>query len=452
MESPPRSDLPNEENPVQPGEPHSADTNDRPITPEDLGLQPDYEDRHIPHLHALRHAAVEALDREMAFMILHRDQPQKIVERLDKLADVARAACQVQGPHQAKAVRLGLELQLGYWLAANKVDDWFHLIMPMLDAAVKMEEPDLQSRVYHMFSIFLYVCREKPGALQIMLDNAMEYAVEAGRDDLRLLIRAESFNARAYSLNVEEARSEADAICMEARRLTYRYAEAMAYVALARNLSARHVYAELFAYAQQAFILFASINVMGQAGAAVMLMLPSVVQIGTSVYYARLMSYLDNLSRQTAIPFLQANTAFFQARSHYERHDYDQARRSIFDAWRWYHAAHHRPGLKRCTHMLGLIQTRRGRWAMAERHLLAAYQYYARVGEKTYAADACYALAFVPYKQGDLPRARPLLVEAQAIARQLPEAPVRDRLISTIQVDIDDIDRRLSEAQPDGAL
>ncbi|RPI99847.1 MAG: hypothetical protein EHM39_05810, partial [Chloroflexi bacterium] len=380
------------------------------------------------------------------------DQPQKIIERLDKLADVARAACLILGPHQAKAVRLGLELHLRYWLGANKVDGWFHLIMPMLDAAVKMEEPDLQSRVYHMFSIFLYVCREKPGALQIMLDNAMEYAAEAKREDLRLLIRAESFNARAQAMSAEEASNEADAICKEARRLNYTYAEAMGYVALARNYLARRLYAESFAYAQQAFILFASLNVMGQAGAAVMFMLPSVRQIGTSDYHAHLSAYLEKLSQQTAIPFLQAIMSFFQARGLYERGDCEQARRSLLDAWRYYHAAHHRSGLKRCTHMLGLIQTRRGRWAIAERHLRAAHQYYSRVGEQTYAADAFYALAFVPYMQGDFPRARSLLIEAQAIARQLPEAQVRDRLISTIQVDIDDIDRRMRHVQPDGAL
>jgi hypothetical protein len=99
--------------------------------------------------------------------------------------------------------------------------------------------------------------------------------------------------------------------------------------------------------------------------------------------------------------------------------------------------------------MLGLIQTRRSRWAIATRHLDAAYHYYTRVGEQTYAADTFYALAFVPYQQGDLQRARPLLVEAQAKARQLAEAPVRDRLIRTIQVDIDEIDRRMNETQPD---
>jgi hypothetical protein len=421
--------------------------NDGPIPPEGLGLPEDYEPKYIPKLSDLKRAAVEALDREIAFFMLNLEEPDEIVGRLDKMAAVVLAACNVEGEHQAKAIKLGLELRQRYWLAANKMDDWVNLIMPMLKTALEIKDRELQSRLYHTWSVYLYVARDRPSAVHNALESASDYAEDSGRADLKLLVHVERLKADVLKMSLADIQAEADAIMAEAKQMKYDYVQARAYLLLGRAFSSKGLYNESFSYAQQALILFTSMHVMALAGEGVILMLGSLnYQSGfSSTYRTRLLDYLETLSRSTANnPILAAAQAYFQGVEYYHLEQYDRSREAILRARQRYATAHYRPSLKRCAHMLGLIETKRRRWALAEWHLTTAYAYYTNAGETTYAAQTEYALASIPFERQDWVAARSALAAARATAEQLPEGDARDRLIDLIDVDIADVERHLT--------
>jgi hypothetical protein len=421
--------------------------NDGPVTPEELGLPPDYNPQFIPKLSELKRAAVEALDRETTFLMLHHEEPEKIVERLDKMAAVALAACKIEGEHQVKAIKLGLELRQEYWMAANKLDAWVDLIMPMLKTALEIKDRELQSRLYHAWSVYLYVARDRASAVQNALESASDYADDSGRADLKLLVRVERLNANVLKMNLSDVQAEAAAILAEAKQTRYDYVQARAYLLLGRAFSSKALYKEAFSYAQQALLLFTSIHVMALAGEGVILMLGSLnYRPGySSTYRALLMDYLETLSRHTANnPILAAAQAYFQGVEYYHLEHYDRAREFILRARERYVMAHYRPSLRRCAHMLGLIQTKRRRWEIAAWHLSTARTYYEKVGEKTNAVQTEYALASIPFEQQDWSTARSELVAARAAVLKLPDGAVRDRLISLIEADITEAERHLT--------
>ncbi len=418
--------------------------NDGPIPPEELGLPPDYEPKFIPKLSELKRAAVEALDRETAFFVLNREDQEQIVERLDKIAAVVLAACKVEGEHQAKAIKLGLELGQQYWLAANRFNAWVDLIMPLLKTALEIKDRELQSRLYHAWSVYLHIARDRPSAVDSALEAASDYADDSGRADLKLLARVERLNANVLKMNLSDIQSEAAVILTEAKQTQYDYVQARAYLLLGRAYSSKGLHREAFSYAQQALPLFTAIHVLALAGECVIIMLGNLnYRPGYSpVYHASLMDYLDTLSRQTAHnPILAAAQAYYQGVEYYHLENYDRAREFILRARQRYALALYRPSLTRCAHMLGLIQTKRRRWTTAVWHLETARTTYVNAGEKMNAAQAEYALASIPFEQQDWVTARSALAAALSTAQELPESAARNRLISLIEADITETER-----------
>jgi hypothetical protein len=356
-----------------------------------------------------------------------------------------RAACNVEGEHQAKAIKLGLELRHQYWMAANKLDAWVNLIMPLLKTALEIKDRELQSRLYLTWSAYLSIASSP--AIQNALEAASDYADDSGRADLGLLVRVERLNANVLKMNLSDIQAEAAAVLAEAKQTRYDYVQARAYLLLARAFSSKALFVEAFPYAQQALVLFTSIHVMALAGESVILMLGSLnYRSGySSTYRALLMDYLETLSRYTANnPILAAALAYFQGVQYYHLEDYDRAREFILRARQCYITAHYRPSVWRCAHMLGLIQTKRRRWVIAAWHLSTAHTYYKNAGEKTNAVQTEYALASIPFEQQDWPAARSALVAARESALNLPDGAVRDRLIALIEEDITVAERHLT--------
>ena len=420
---------------------------DGPVPPDELGLPPDYEPKYIPKLSELKRAAVEALDRETAFFVLNREEPDKIVERLDKIAAVVLAACKIEGEHQVKAIKLGLELRQQYWMAANRLNAWVDLIMPLLKTALEIKDRELQSRLYHAWSVYLYVARDRTSAVDNALESASDYADDSGRVDLKLLVRVEQLNANILKMNLSDVQTEAAVILSEAKQTNYDYVQARAYLLLGRACSSKGLHREAFSYAQQALLLFISIHVMALAGECVILMLGSLnYRPGySSVYRAYLMDYLETLARHTAHnPILAAAQAYFQGVEYYHLEHYDRAREFILCARQRYVTAHYRPSLRRCAHMLGLIQTKRRRWTTAVWHLETAHTTYVNAGEKMNAAQTEYALASIPFEQQDWLTARSALAAALSTAQKLPESAARDRLISLIEADMTETERHMT--------
>jgi hypothetical protein len=418
---------------------------DEPIKPGDIGLPPDYDPRYIPTGDDLQRAAVQALHRETSFVVLNRDTPQAIVDRLGEIAGVVLAASQVTGEHQAKAVRLGLALELEYWLARDDLDTWPDLIVPLLKTSLEIGDHELQSRIYRAWSIYLFVSRNRTKAARALV-AALDYAGDAGREDLKLLIRAEHFNLRVPEMSLDEARAEADALLAEARRLSYTYIQGRVYFSLARAYQFAALPKETFQYAQQALMTFVEWDVIGLAGECIGAMLNSLYyrDAHLDVYASRLRAYLDMLGQSSASPFFQAVACYNQGFSLYHRANYDQSRAYVLKAWVRYRALKYRESLERVKHMLGLIQIKRHRWGTAERHLRAALAYYEQAGQAVYTVHARHALAFIPYEQGDFAPALEALEAVLVQAQALPDKAAREWLVQLIATDIEDARQKLN--------
>jgi hypothetical protein len=414
-----------------------------------LGLPDEWAFEVIPTLSDLQRAALHALHREISFLLLHQDEPEKIAERLDEMADIARAASQVAGPHQAKAIRLGLELRLEYWLARNKLDDWVDLIMPLLKTALEIKDRELQSLIYRAWGIFLFYAQQHPGA-DNALEAALDYADEAGWDDLKLLARAERFNLNVLSLPLDEAQFQAEALIADARHLKYALVQGRAYYSLARAYQKASSPAEIFMYAQQALAIFIPEKAIALAGQCVAYMLGglSYQPDHSPSYLSDLLAYLEALAQRSVDPLFQAMACYGQGCDFYYRQDYDRAREYIIGAWWNYRAIRFRSYLFVVRHMLGLVQMMRHQWPVAERHLRAAYAHYAETGDTMQAVHAQHALAYIPVEQGDLRRGLGALKAALRVAEDLPPQPGREHLLKVIQDDCADVEKQLRDSGP----
>lgn len=414
----------------------------------DLGLPEDYDhelhSKYIPTHAELQKAARDALDREYAFMILNKGEPEKIAGRLEKIAGIALAASQVDGSHQAKAIRLGLELELQYWLARNKVDEWVKLISPMIITALRIGDHELQSRIYQAWSIYAFTSRDQARAEQT-LTVALECADDAGREDVRLLVRVERYNVDVLGMSLEQAHAEGNAILAEARRLNYTFVQAKVYYALAKAYQRVALRGEVFNYAQQALVYLMQDDVIGLAGPCVSAMFNSLHQQNdyAAPYASLLLAYLEKLAQRSVNPYFQAAIYYAQVLKLYHRGDYDLAREFALKAWGKYRVVNYQASIKRVQHMLGMIQAKRHQWRMAERHLDAARKYYELTGDEVYAVHARHALAYLLYEQHDFRRALAALEEVSRIAETISERPARDQLVRQVGDDIEDVKRKL---------
>jgi len=248
-------------------------------------------------------------------------------------------------------------------------------------------------------------------------------------------------------MSLNEAWAEAETLLAGARRLNYAYILGRVYFSLARAYQIAALPKDTFQYAQQALVIFLQWDVIGLAGECVGAMLNSLYYQDAHLdhYASRLLATLETLGRSSASPFFQAVACYNQGLRLYHRADYERAREQVLRAWFTYRALKYRESIERVRHMLGLIQIKRHRWATAERHLKAACAYYERAGQAAYVVHAHHALAFIPYEQGDLPRALEALEAVLVQAQTLPEKATREWLVRLVSADIDDVRHRLND-------
>jgi tetratricopeptide (TPR) repeat protein len=408
-----------------------------------LGLPPDYNHKrhahYIPTHSDLQRAAVYALDEWTAFLVLHHDTPAVIADRLTELADIVKAICAIDGDHRARAVRLGLELDHHYWWSQNKADEMPGLILFMLSTALDIGDQRLLSRVYRMWSVYLYLAQDQPKSKKA-LDMALEYADDSGREDLALLARIERFNLEAALIELDEAEIRANELLVEARRLHYTYAQGRIYLSLARAYHRATVSHMTFMYAQQALTIFVQESQPDLAGQAVDEMLGSLQQQrGSSpVFTSNLLAYLEHLLEACVNPWFQASTYYHQAVQSHIQKDYDRARAYVLKAWMHYRIIRQPESCISAVHMLGLIQTKRQRWNIAARHLKTAADFYQKMNNAVMSVHIHHALAYIPFEQGDFRRAVDQLETVLVQAEALPEEAARERLVGLICGDMEE--------------
>ncbi len=416
--------------------------------PEDLGLPDDYDherdSRYIPSPEDLRQAAMDALDREFSFLILNKERPERIVERLDEITDIVLAASEVTGNHQERAIRLGLALELQYWLASGKLVAWKSLVTSLLMAALRLRNYELQSRIYQAWGMYSMIVGESSRADTALL-NALECADDSNREDIRLLMQAEYFRLKSLGMGLDTALAEAQSILAEARRLKYYYVQGQTYVSLAHVCRRASYLEQAFAYAQQALIFGAQEEDFVLQNQATSIMLGILMRLNdhSRSYCARLLANLDTLTQRTVNPWLKFLVQHQNAVDYYHRAEYDQARRSALRAWAI--ARQVKVGLEgiRSKHMLGLIQSKRHCWRLAQDHLEASRVWYEGRGRIGASFDVRHAQEFLLYEQGDAAGAVAGLEKLLDDVQKWEDGgQARELLISNIQHDIDSINGR----------
>lgn len=444
------SDFPEKENESMPNDDLNA-----PITFEGLGLPKDYDherdSKYIPSTTDLQRAAINALHRETAFVVYHQNQPARIVERLEELAEVARVAANVKGDHQAKAIRLGLALKVEYWWGCNKLSKWKDLVAPMLIKALELRNYELESEIYRAWATYLYItARDDIEAARNAIVAAEDYAHDSGRADLQLLMRAERFNIDVGPMSLDQARAQAAGILAEARGMGFHFVRARVYDSLVRAARKVDLGVDVFNYAQQALVIYAHEEEYGLVAPCISAMFYSVHRShdGTGDYGEQLLVFLDALAQRSVSPYIQAGFYYAHALRRFQFGEYDSAREYTLKAWLKYRMIGFRPSLVRVRHMLGLIETKRHEWRSAERHLTACRDYYDQTGDSVYAVHVRHALAFLVYEQGDFPRALAQLEAALCDAQRLEEPGSRKALSDLITSDIDDARQRIAGDVP----
>lgn len=415
----------------------------------DLGLPDDWEQKYIPTEAELQKAAVRRLDDEIAFVLLHKqNDPQAIADRLEEIADIARVTSFIKGEHQARGIRLGLALELKYWLMRDMVDQWIHLLMPLISVAIDLKDAELEAEVFYAWGLYHYYIsyEQKPDAPKkdapsTMLDIALKYAEASQNEGLRLLARAERFNVKVLRMSLDEARMEADAILARARAINFPYITGRIYFSLARRCHSEGNFINMFEYAQHSIGYFCKQNQVLFAGRAVSLMMSALhPEDGHGHVYRRLLvDYLLKLAQKSDSPRFQATAFQQQARQFFYEENYEQARIYLLKAQQRYRSIHVTSERARIGHMLGMIQTHRRRLGVAECYLKAAIRRYEDRGQEFWKVTAHYALALVPGEVGDKTLTLRRLGEVRDMAQALP-VEKHNGLVKMIQAKIDEVE------------
>ncbi|NDJ78188.1 MAG: hypothetical protein GYB65_18210 [Chloroflexi bacterium] len=378
------------------------------------------------------------MHEKTALLLLHKDDPEVVLRELENIAEIIRLSSQIEGEHQAKAIRLGLDLTLEYWLQTNRMDDWLELIVLLLSAARDIKDDSLRSQVFQAWGVYLYMTQQSSRAVKA-LEAALATAQEAGRKDLELLIKAERFNVESTDLPREKLDQTAQQLLDDARQLNHVYVRGRIYLSLARAYRKAGLTDDIFIFAQQALLCFNHEQAWAMAGAAINLMLGSLQSAphACEQYIQRLLAYLTQLADSSINPRFKASTCYHHALRSFHHGCYDDARRHILQARRHYRSINDANNLISTQHMLGLIQTKRHCWNLAESYLSAAAAYYRRQGETVWELHAHNAIACIPLEQGYYDQA---LDQLQVLLRQAWELNKQepcDDLCAAIQRDID---------------
>jgi tetratricopeptide (TPR) repeat protein len=433
-------------------EDRSEDHNDTqpPEDLPDLNLPEDYDERFVPTPEELQQAALNALHDKQARLLLSQENPDYVVDHLDDFTELIHAASQLKGEHQAKAILLGLALELQYWVKNNRLDDWIHLILPLLSTARDIEDDTLYSRLYQTWGIYLYMTHKPSGAIKAM-EVALETAEDAGNKPLGLSIRVEQFNIEARHMFLEEVQRKAAQLLDEARGMDRPYLMGRVFLTLARAHNEVPNRAQVFDYAQQALVYFLDLNIYGMAASAMNLMM-SALQTQVSyiaTYRQRQMDLFESLVQRSANPRFKAAMFYQRALEHFHVGHYNDARRSALRARLEYLAIDDLENVAGLSHLLGKIQSKRHCWHLARRHLDRAITLYAEQKRASWVVHAHNERAYIHYEQGNYRRAVAALQRVLDMAHQLSDPEQRAHLIRVIQNDIDAAQRQLRETQPE---
>ncbi|MBI5957141.1 MAG: hypothetical protein HY866_00300 [Chloroflexi bacterium] len=420
---------------------------DEPDESEPEHDEEDHDDENASHLDDPLYPPIKRLHEATAFVILHQKDPWEIARRLDPIANAIRESSQIPGLHQAKALQLALELGAPYWLSTKRLNDWIDLISPLVRVAMSSVRDDaLSTRFFQAFGIFQSFAATQEKAETTLL-QALEFAKDARREDLQLMVRATKLNMNAFRVPLEDIETEAQSILTEARRLKYSYVMGRVYLTLARTIAfCCQSDQRLFEYAQQAFILMRAENDMGLGWQALSMMIGQLQRQNdhSPKYRFQLLTQMGQLEECTIYPWFQATLYHLWSIFYFHQGDYEKARFYSLKAFAHCRAFELKSDKFYIRHQFAMIQSKRHRWKAAERHLRACAKHYKNTGSKNLAFNLDYIIAYMPLEQNDPARALSLLWALRRRVRHEIDNPVSQAdLIYQISKDIKEAIRRL---------
>ncbi len=414
----------------------------------DLGLFPGYDPAQIPHDEQLAQVADNIYDEWLSFISRNRQSPQKILNLLETISDYVIASVNTPGDHQEKIVRLGLSLRSDYWLSRGMWKPWRDTLMPVLKIALSFPNYELVAEAYRQWGIFLYLSSAQDGSQQAF-NAAIEYAETSKDPRLVLMAHAERFNAQAAYLSRSEAETQASAILDKARGQKNVFVMGRVYLTLARAYAHQNLYTENFMAAQQAFLYFAKAGNSEYVLSALNQMISALsyqYQDTYSPHYKKhLLHVYRVVAKNSASPHFQANFYHYQGFLCFQKQDYKQARSYIIRAWSKQRSLRQHFNCAIEIHMLGMIESKRKNWLLAEQFFTTAIKRYHKLGNQVKGVQARYARAYLSFEKQDFEAAVSQLEAVLPFARQIEERAVREQLIADIQADIEAAHRNLAQ-------
>lgn len=396
-------------------------TDDGRFDGDDNGLPPEWDPKMIPDGDELARAALEALHREVSFVLLHGDDPQAIVARLSRMDDMVRAALTVRGTytaHLTEAIRFALALDWPIWMASRQFQAWQNTILLMLSTVRDLGDQQLQSRIFRAWGIFLLLSRKHDGA-RIALDGAIKDLEGLDRDDLQLLMRAERFNLDAEYETPDTLQAQSAELLAAADRLNFRYIKGRVYFSLARACGRTRDLRSAFMYAQQALVYFLSEADSGLAmqSLGTMIMVCQRLWATRGDLILRLLVFTERVVKHDQNSWYWSRIYHEYSVQYFHRAQYDQAITYALRAQEKYAALEDTLGIAWMQHQMGLIRTRQEAWQLAENHFARAADLYSQVDDHHALASVNHARGWNLYKQGRFQEALASLEETLAFAR-----------------------------------
>ncbi len=424
-----------------------------------------FRDANEPPYHdeTLLRAVELIIDRLRALLLLHRDEPQAIVDALEDMARAVNAAVAHNSKLRPKVVRLGLQLEPRYWVASGHLKEGFAFFGHLFSRARDIGDPQLWSEVLMQWGRYQFLVLSRETG-QMVFEWALEKLAETQQDspDLRLLLQEEIFNARALALSSEAAETQAAALLQEATRLKMPYIKGRVYYSLARHYQRKGDRKRAFECAQQSLCYFYPDRTLEMATQALGSMYINVAAEQEEAdsperpYAERLLVAWEQFVARNLVPWHRAAVLHAQARQLYLRGHYDRACQLVLRAWRAYCRLSDRVGKAQMRHMLGLICTKKAEWERAAHYLRTAQQRYEALGETEHALHAQHAAAYMLMERAEQEPARELarmyLLRAQerllatrnAIEERVRDPDVRTRMARLVDEDIAAVKRRLA--------
>ncbi len=406
-----------------------------------------------------------AIHNIRATFIGNHDTPEVIVQELDKISRVIKAAVALKSPFLPQIIRLALKLEPRYWMAAGQAKKGMYFFEHLWPHVRDFGDKQLWSEFFTAWGRYVAFLKNSVAGRHLF-EWALDEIPETAQEDFRLLLRAELFNVQVTQLSCAEVKAQSDALLEDAERLNFPYIKGRVYYTLARRYRHTGDLARTFEYAQQSLCYFYPRGTLELATQAMGDMYVSLVggiseeDVSRQVYANCLFEAWEQLVARNINPWYRAAAWHIQAYQLSQQGFYQRAHHIARRAWRVYSRTSDKFGKAQIRHLLGMMYAKQGNWDCAVHHVRRAQLAYEAIGETEHALHAQHVLAYMPVERakGELREKahlreaeKRLLAVREAIEARITDPATRERMLRLVEEDIAAVKRRLACGRHNGA-